>query len=67
MDIRARNDVSVGYFHGDKIKINTEGNIFIDRFQGDIMDVSAKGNIILNNFIQASNITATATKGVRLF
>ncbi|KAF7268213.1 hypothetical protein GWI33_018672 [Rhynchophorus ferrugineus] len=63
LNIAARNDVSVGYFHGDKIKIKTEGNVLIDRFQGDIIDVSTKGNIILNNFIQASNITATATEG----
>ncbi|XP_030767684.1 uncharacterized protein LOC115891372 [Sitophilus oryzae] len=63
IDVKAGNDVSIGFFHGDKVKINTEGNIFVDRFQGDVVDVSTKGNIILNNSIQASSILATAYNG----
>ena len=66
LHIKAKNDVSIGFFHGDKLNIQTEGNIFIDRFQGDTLDVfTSNGNITLNNYIQASNIFATVTNGVR--
>lgn len=67
LHIKAKNDVSVGYFQGDKVIIETEKNVFIDRFQGNTLDVSTQdGNIILNNFIQAANISAKVTNGVIL-
>lgn len=65
MHVKAKNDVSIGFFHGDKINVQTEGNILVDRFQGDTMDVStSNGNIVLNNYIQAANISANVSNGV---
>ncbi|XP_066256725.1 protein FAM185A [Euwallacea similis] len=65
LHIKAQNDVSVGYFQGDKLKIETEKNVFVDRFQGDTIDVSTQnGNIVLHNFIQAANISAKTTNGI---
>ncbi|XP_050314589.1 uncharacterized protein LOC126749028 [Anthonomus grandis grandis] len=64
LHVKSRNDVTIGFFHGDKLTINTEGNIFVDRFQGDTLDVTTtNGSIILNNYIQAANISATVTNG----
>ncbi|KAL1501905.1 hypothetical protein ABEB36_007139 [Hypothenemus hampei] len=64
LHIKAKNDVSLGYFQGDKINVHTEGNVFVDRFQGDSLDViTTNGNIILNDHVHASNVSAVTTNG----
>lgn len=58
--VNSKKDISVGYFHGDKLHLNSsEGNIFIDKFQGTSVNLKTDiGNIHLKEFIQASTITA---------
>ncbi|XP_018562520.1 uncharacterized protein LOC108904442 [Anoplophora glabripennis] len=58
--VNSEKDISIGYFHGDKLHLNTnEGNIFIDKFQGTSVNLKTNnGNIRLKEFIQASTITA---------
>ncbi|CAG9769641.1 unnamed protein product [Ceutorhynchus assimilis] len=64
LHIKAKNDVTVGYFQGDKININTESNVFVDKFQGDTIDVTtSNGNVVFHNFIEAANISAVVSNG----
>lgn len=65
--INSKSDIKVGYFHGDKLYLETvDGDINIDKYQGDVVRLIAyNGNIHINDFIQASDIDAAVVeKGV---
>ncbi|KAJ8957605.1 hypothetical protein NQ314_006531 [Rhamnusium bicolor] len=57
--VNSQKDIIAGYFNGDKLHLNSGGNITVDKFQGNSVKLkTGKGNINLKEFIQASTISA---------
>lgn len=67
--ISCKNDIKVGYFHGDKLYLESQnGDINIDKFQGDVVRlITHTGNINIKEYMQASDVDAAIMNaGVRI-